>query len=101
MQTSDSALLFQTTAQLTAAKKHERKVVASQNVGFPIRVSSKILDLEILGQEAWTAESGWQARCLDLTVSKAVGVWLRGLSRVRLSDCSEDTEDQSRRLRSR
>ena len=69
MQTRDSESLFQTTSQLTAASNHALKAAATRSVGSPIHLSGKVLDFQILGNEAWTAESGWQARCLDLTVS--------------------------------
>ena len=69
MQTADDGLLFQTTNQLKASVNHEKKWAAAKDIGSPIGISGKILDFEVLGNEAWTAESGWQARCIDLIVS--------------------------------
>ncbi len=66
--TSDTRLLFQTDQQIKADANHKRKARAAEKVGHPIKVSSKIIDFEIWGQEAWTAESGWQARRVDLAV---------------------------------
>lgn len=72
MQTTDTGLLFQTSQQLADASNRERKIEAAQNIGNPLKLSSKILDLVVAGDDAWTAESGWQARCVDLTVSSAM-----------------------------
>lgn len=69
MQTTDPGLLFQTSQQLADTSNRERKIAAAQNIGSPIKLSSKVLDLIVSGDEAWTAESGWQARCIDLAVS--------------------------------
>ncbi|BEJ12499.1 hypothetical protein CspHIS471_0209590 [Cutaneotrichosporon sp. HIS471] len=70
MQTTNPGLLFQTSQQLTDASDREHKLEATQNIGSPIKLSSKILDLIISGDDAWTAESGWQARCVDLASGK-------------------------------
>ncbi|KAK4687523.1 hypothetical protein P7C73_g2604, partial [Tremellales sp. Uapishka_1] len=70
MQTNDPGHLFQTTKQLNDAADHARKVPATEKIGDPIHVSGKVLALEIRGQQAWTAESGWQARRLDLRTGK-------------------------------
>jgi hypothetical protein len=69
MQTTDTDLLFQSTQQLADSSNRERKIIAAEKVGNPIKVTSKVLDLVVHGQDAWTAESGWQARRLDLHVS--------------------------------
>lgn len=68
MQTSDPGHLFQTTAQLKQAASRERKLKAAEKIGSPITLSSKVLGLEIRGNDAFTAESGWQARRVDLKV---------------------------------
>ncbi|RSH82685.1 uncharacterized protein EHS24_007679 [Apiotrichum porosum] len=68
MQTTDTGLLFQSSQQLADASTRERKIVAAEKVGNPIKVTSKVLDLVVRGQDAWTAESGWQARRLDLNI---------------------------------
>lgn len=68
MQTSDPSLLFLSSQQLSDAAIRERKIKAAENVGSPITVSSKVLDMTLLGSDAWTAESGWQARRIDLRV---------------------------------
>ncbi|KAL1413263.1 hypothetical protein Q8F55_001018 [Vanrija albida] len=70
MQTNDTGLIFQSSRQLAEASNREKKIVAAESIGNPIKVSSKVLDLVIRDQDAWTAESGWQARRLDLNVSK-------------------------------
>ena len=68
MQTADTGLLFQTNQQLDAAAQRKLKIAASQDIGNPITVSSKILDVQVIWPNAWTAESGWLARHLDLEV---------------------------------
>jgi hypothetical protein len=79
MQTTDPSLLFQTTADLASAADRERKIRAAEHIGSPIRLASKILDLCIDGDDAYTAESGWQARRVDLTVSELQLGWCRPL----------------------
>jgi hypothetical protein len=69
MQTTDTGLLFQTNQQLDAAAQRKLKIAASEDVGSPITVSSKILDVQVIWPNAWTAESGWLARQIDLQVS--------------------------------
>jgi hypothetical protein len=69
MQTADTGLLFQTNQQLDAAAQRKLKIVASEDVGSPITVTSKILDVQVIWPNAWTAESGWLARHLDLELS--------------------------------
>ena len=73
MQTADTGLLFQTNQQLDAAAQRKLKIVASEDVGSPITVTSKILDVQVIWPNAWTAESGWLARHLDLEVSTLSG----------------------------
>lgn len=68
MQTSDDGLLFQTDAQIDDAARRQRKIKASVGIGRPISLSSKVLGLAVSGQDVWTAESGWQARRLDIDV---------------------------------
>lgn len=68
MQTTSDANLFQTDAQIELSERHARKAEVVKDVGLPIQLSSKALDLVIKGNDAWTAESGWQARRIDLLV---------------------------------
>ncbi|WWC58216.1 uncharacterized protein I303_100752 [Kwoniella dejecticola CBS 10117] len=75
MQSSDPGHLFQTTQQLNQSKNREKKLKASEKVGEPINVSSKVLDLVIRGQEGWTGESGFQARRLDLRTGKTIRLY--------------------------
>ncbi|ORY34227.1 cytoplasm protein [Naematelia encephala] len=70
MQTRDEGLLFQTDQQLAAAKQRAFKLAAATDVGSPIAVNGKVLDLLIAGDDAFVAESGWQARCMDLRTGK-------------------------------
>ncbi|ODN76115.1 hypothetical protein L202_06047 [Cryptococcus amylolentus CBS 6039] len=75
MQSSDPGHLFQTSAQLAQAATRERKLKAAEKVGNPITLSSKIIDLQILESHAFTAESGWQARRVDLCTGKTVKLY--------------------------
>lgn len=68
MQTNDPDYLFQTSSELSSSELRARKAKAAENVGQPIQVSSKVLDLIVDGPYAWTAESGWQARRINLEV---------------------------------
>lgn len=68
MQTTDTGLLFQTNQQLDATAQRQLKVAAAEKVGSPIQVSSKVLDIQVRWPDAWTAESGWLARHLNLEV---------------------------------
>jgi hypothetical protein len=68
MQTTDSDLLFQTSIQISQAAERTRKVEAAKNVGRPIQVG-KVIKLAMEGSEIFVAESGWQARRVDLQVS--------------------------------
>jgi hypothetical protein len=68
MQTADTGLLFQTNQQLDAAAQRKLKIATSKDTGSPITVTSKILDVQVIWPNAWTAESGWLARHLDLEV---------------------------------
>ncbi|TXT16073.1 hypothetical protein VHUM_00576 [Vanrija humicola] len=70
MQTNDTGLIFQSSRQLAEASNRERKIVAAEGIGSPIKVSSKVLDLVVRNQDVWTAESGWQARRLDPNTGK-------------------------------
>ncbi|WVQ93618.1 hypothetical protein IAU59_000694 [Kwoniella sp. CBS 9459] len=75
MQSSDPGHLFQTTSQLNQAADREKKFKAAEKIGEPINVSSKVLDLVVRGQEGWTAESGFQARRLDLRTGKTIKLY--------------------------
>ncbi|CAK9785580.1 putative cytoplasm protein [Cutaneotrichosporon oleaginosum] len=75
MQTTDPSLLFQTSQQIADASNLERKIEAAQNIGDPLKLGSKILGLIISEDDAWTAESGWQARCVNLTSGKTKRVY--------------------------
>lgn len=82
MQTTDADLLFQTNQQLDATAQRQRKSLAAEKVGSPIKVSSKVLDITIQWPDAWTAESGWLARHIDLEVSTPRCSCRRDASRV-------------------
>lgn len=69
MQTTDTDLLFQTNQQLDATAQRQRKALAAEKIGSPITVSSKVLDITVQWPNAWTAESGWLARHVNLEVS--------------------------------
>jgi hypothetical protein len=69
MQTTDTDLLFQSTQQLNDAASRAGKRLAAADIGRPI-LTGKIIDFLIVGNEAFVAESGWQARQLDLAVSR-------------------------------
>ncbi|OCF59552.1 hypothetical protein L486_02219 [Kwoniella mangroviensis CBS 10435] len=75
MQSSDPGHLFQTTSQLAQSANRERKSKASEKIGEPINVSSKVLDLVVRGQEGWTAESGFICRRLDLRTGKTIKIY--------------------------
>ncbi|WVW81894.1 hypothetical protein I302_103893 [Kwoniella bestiolae CBS 10118] len=75
MQSSDPGHLFQTTSQLAQSANRQRKFKASEKVGEPINVSSKVLDLVVRGQEGWTGESGFLARRLDLRTGKTIRLY--------------------------
>ncbi|KAL7418738.1 hypothetical protein Q5752_006421 [Cryptotrichosporon argae] len=75
MQTTDTGLLFQSTQQLADAASHQRKVVAARDVGRPIACSSKVLDMTVVGDDAFTAESGWQARRINLATGKTTKLY--------------------------
>lgn len=77
MQTTDTDLLFQTSQQLDATAQRKRKALAAEKVGSPIQVSSKVLGITVRWPDAWTAESGWVARHIDLEVSLRER-WARG-----------------------
>ena len=68
MQTTSLDHLFQTDKQLDATAQRQRKAIAAEKVGSPIVLSSKLLDIQIQWPDAWTAESGWLARHVDLEV---------------------------------
>lgn len=69
MQTTDTDLLFQTDKDLKDAARRSKKITATQSLGRPLSLSSKVLRVLVEGDTAWTAESGWQARSIDLKVS--------------------------------
>ena len=68
MQTTDKGLLFRTNEELAKALHRQRKLKVALDIGDPISLSGKVLDLIVDENNAWTAESGWQARRVDLTV---------------------------------
>lgn len=70
MQTSDAQNFFQTDAAIEQDERRRIKSVRAAKLGDPIVLSSKILKLEVRGQDAWTAESGWVARRTDLKVGR-------------------------------
>ena len=67
MQTSNPDLLFQTAHDQALVKDRSRKRAAAAHVGSPIEVG-KVIDFVIDGPSAFVAESGWQARQVDLEV---------------------------------
>lgn len=72
MQTASTDNLFQTDAEIEKAAARQAKSVRTAELGWPMRLSSKPLDLAVRYQdgrgEAWTAESGFLVRRLDLEV---------------------------------
>ena len=68
MQTNDEGLLFQTSTDLKVSADRQKKLKAAENIGNPIRTSSKVLDFVIERDDAFVAESGWQIRQVDLKV---------------------------------
>lgn len=68
MQTTDTNLLFQTTAQIAQGEDRNRKKEAAKDVGKPVQVG-KVIKLLVEGSEVFVAESGWQARRVSLKVS--------------------------------
>ncbi|WRT63755.1 uncharacterized protein IL334_000680 [Kwoniella shivajii] len=75
MQSSDPGHLFQTTTQIKQAAEREKKFKAAEQIGNPINVSSKVLDLVVRGQEGWTGESGFLSRRLDLRSGKTIKLY--------------------------
>jgi hypothetical protein len=69
MQTTDSRNLFQSSASLSKQDARQRKLVRAAKVGDPIELGSKVVRMVVRGQEAYTAESGWVARRVDLRVN--------------------------------
>ncbi|KAJ9116746.1 hypothetical protein QFC20_000681 [Naganishia adeliensis] len=70
MQTDDASNLFQTDAALAKSDARRSKAQRASKIGDPISLPSKILALEVRGQDAWVAESGWVARRVDLITGK-------------------------------
>jgi hypothetical protein len=70
MQTTDSHNLFQSSASLSKQDARQRKLVRAAKVGDPILLGSKVVRMVVRGQEAYTAESGWVVRRVDLRVNK-------------------------------
>ena len=73
-QSPDTDHLFQSDAQLEKSSTRQAKAERTARAGSPIQISSKPLDLVIHGDQhgetfAWTAESGFVARKLNLKVS--------------------------------
>lgn len=69
MQTDDASNLFQTDAALAKSDARRIKAQRASKIGDPISLPSKVLALQVRGQDAWVAESGWVARRVNLTVS--------------------------------
>ena len=69
MQTTDEDLLFQTSAQIAQGIDKDAKRKAASSIGHPIQVG-KVIEVTFAGRDAFIAESGWQARRLDLRVSR-------------------------------
>lgn len=70
MNTTDSDLLFKTDAQLDKEGARQAKLKRTKTVGEPIHLPSKPLALEVRGDEAWTAESGFVLRASNLQVNE-------------------------------
>ncbi len=82
MQTTDTSNLFQSDAAYDKEEARARKRVRAARVGSPIELPSKVLRMVVRGQEAWTAESGWVARRVDLHVgSEGARGTRRGIER--------------------
>jgi hypothetical protein len=86
MQTSNPDYLFQSSAQLQDTDNRKRKRAAAAGVGSPLDVG-KVIDLVIVGGEAYVAESGWQARRVDLNVRSSQCLMLMFYSLVERSVC--------------
>lgn len=71
MQTDDASNLFQTDAALAKSDARRIKAQRAAKIGDPISLPSKVLALQVRGQDAWVAESGWVARRVNLMVSAA------------------------------
>ena len=67
MQTTDPDLLFQTSLQISQGADRARKVEAAKNVGHAVNVG-KVIELAVEGSEILVAESGWQARRVNIKV---------------------------------
>ncbi|KAK1926091.1 putative cytoplasm protein [Papiliotrema laurentii] len=74
MQTSNPDYLFQSSAQLQDTDNRKRKRAAAAGVGSPLDVG-KVIDLVIVGGEAYVAESGWQARRVDLNSCRTIRLY--------------------------
>lgn len=70
MQTNDTGLLFQTDAELDDNARRLQKLSRTRELGTPVVLSSKVLASRLEGDTLWTAESGWQARRIDLAVCR-------------------------------
>lgn len=70
MQTKNTDLLFRTDDDLKDDERIRRKATAAAKTGSPVQLTSQVLRVHAVGNIAWTAESGWQARRVDLMVSR-------------------------------
>ena len=95
MQTTDTGLLFQSDAQIGDDARRMEKLSRTRELGEPLILSSKVLASCLVGDTLWTAESGWQARMIDLVVC-AVDVCLLIHSRAPQRCCIKATEVRSR-----
>jgi hypothetical protein len=68
MQSSDPGHLFQSTQQLLEDARRSNKRKAAERVGDPLTVG-KVINFVIHGSTLYSAESGWLARQVDITVS--------------------------------
>lgn len=75
MQSSDANHFFQTDAALQKEDRRYHKSLRSSTLGDPITLPSKIVRLDVRGSDAYTAESGWVARRVDLESGKTKRVY--------------------------
>ncbi|CDZ96490.1 Cdc4 and related F-box and WD-40 proteins [Phaffia rhodozyma] len=71
MQTTNSDNLFKSDAQMAKEAGREEKLVRTQALGDPIKLTSKPLGILIKGDEVWAAESGFILRRLSLITGKS------------------------------
>lgn len=75
MQTSDPSYFFR--AENDVAKEEARNIKAERikDLGAPVSVSGKILDIEVKGSDVWIAESDHIARRLSLETGKTLQIY--------------------------